>query len=79
MKKILKQHDEKLKKFQDKEEDMIIRDALDKIKPKPAKQNLSYESGKKKESGWVDVRGPYRANPPQKVENNQKAAEDVSK
>ncbi|EAS02452.2 EF-hand protein (macronuclear) [Tetrahymena thermophila SB210] len=60
VKQILKNHEQKQKELQEKEDQLYIREAVEKIKQKKSKQNLTYEN---EESNWVDItRKDYQKN-----------------
>ncbi|KAL4432622.1 hypothetical protein ABPG74_004915 [Tetrahymena malaccensis] len=60
VKQILKNHEQKQKELQEKEDQLYIREAVEKIQQKKSKQNLTYEN---EESNWVDItRKDYQKN-----------------
>ncbi|KAL4479212.1 hypothetical protein ABPG72_011424 [Tetrahymena utriculariae] len=60
VKQILKNHEQKQKEMQEKEDELYIREAVEKIQQKKSKQNLTYEN---EDSNWVDItRKDYQKN-----------------
>ncbi len=80
---IFKEHEQKIKQMEQKEEVFYIREALEKMKPKQVKQNLRFEE--EREEGWVDPIRKLGAgkntnnNEPPTAKQNQTKANEIMK
>ncbi|KRX09546.1 hypothetical protein PPERSA_12289 [Pseudocohnilembus persalinus] len=80
VKDILKRHNIKLQEIQKKNEDLYVKEAIEKMKAKQVKQNLTYYDAEK-DKQWVDVRTKTETGPKfqnKKIDNEKNAGKIAS-